>query len=31
MSTENFQFLQLQKNLYITWACFRNGGYQVAA
>ena len=22
-STENFQFLQLQKNLYITWACFR--------
>ena len=23
-STENFQFLQLQKNLYITWACFRN-------
>ena len=23
-STENFQFLQLKKNLYITWACFRN-------
>ena len=23
-STENFQFLQLGKNLYITWACFRN-------
>ena len=21
---ENFQFLQLRKNLYITWACFRN-------
>ena len=24
-STENFQFLQLQKILYIAWACFRNG------
>ena len=23
-STENFQFLQLDKNLNITWACFRN-------
>ena len=21
----SFQFLQLKKNLYITWACFRNG------
>ena len=24
-STLNFQILQFQKNLYITWACFRNG------
>ena len=24
ISTEIFQFLQLKKNLYITWACFRN-------
>ena len=24
MSTENFNFLQLGKNLYITWACFCN-------
>ena len=24
-STENFQFLQLKKNLYITWACFHIG------
>ena len=22
--TNFFQFLQLKKNLYITWACFRN-------
>ena len=24
ISAENFQFLQLIKNLYITWACFLN-------
>ena len=24
-SAENFQNLQLKKNLYNTWACFRNG------
>ena len=24
-STENFQFLQLKKKMYITWVCFRNG------
>ena len=24
-SAENFQFVQLKKNLYITWACFCNG------
>ena len=23
-SAENFQFLQLQQNLHITWGCFRN-------
>ena len=29
-SAENFQFLQLKKNLYITichWACFHNGSW----
>ena len=27
-STQNFQFLQLKKNLYITRACFRNATYK---